>query len=330
MTTTVPGAGGVHPDPFDPTFVVIPAGSTRWLRAAASSAAAEAYRDALTLDGGTARDGVIDDLATFYGLDPVEVVRRCLNWEEWSTAEWFAADRFDHDAIKDFYRTTVSWSFDLLWYAYLQAEGHRYPVSAVVAHAVERELGSGARLLDFGGGVGVTGQMFHRLGHSVDIADIATGTLEFARYRLERRGDRPTLIDLNETALAVGVYDVVTAIDVLVHIPDLERTLRELHRVIRPDGLFFANVAARPNTPQNAQFLYDDELPVRRLIHRVGFEPVTRFDGMITMYRRVEPRGLAHAGRLARDAVALSPVRPLVSGALRRADRLWSRVRRSG
>ena len=322
-------SGGIHPDPLDPGFVApSDAGSTSWTRLVAGSAAATAFHDALTLGGGSVRDGVIDDLVTYYEIEPADVVRRCLRWEEWSTAEWFEAPRDDDDAIKDFYRTTVSWSFDLLWYAYLQAEGHRYPVSSVIAYVVEHELGPDARVLDFGGGVGVTGQMFHRLGHRVDVADIASGILGFTKYRLDRRGDHPTLIDLNDAALTSDSYDVVTAIDVLVHIPDLERTLRDLHGAMRPGGLLFANVTARPNTPQNAQFLYDDDLPVRRLIHRVGFEPVARFDGMITMYRRVDPVGWAHARRVARDVVALSRLRPVAARAVRRVDQFVWRARR--
>ena len=33
--------------------------------------------------------------------------------------------------LASFYQTTQSWAFDLLWFAYLQAEGYGYPTSVL-------------------------------------------------------------------------------------------------------------------------------------------------------------------------------------------------------
>jgi SAM-dependent methyltransferase len=210
-----------------------------------------------------------------------------------------------------FYKETRSWAFDLLWYAYLQAEGYSYPVSAAIAECLPPPRPN-ARHLDFGSGVGATSQLFARLGYETDLADISTSLLAFARFRIERRGERATYIDLNSAALVDARYDVITAIDTLVHVPDVPGTARLLHRALRPGGVLFANFDVRPKSEENAAFLYEDDLPLRWQLHRAGFEPEESLDGMITRYRRVEPAGVAHGLRGLRDAALLrSPARPL-------------------
>lgn len=303
---------GTHPDPLVDDLPPPEEPTTDAARRAVASPAMAAFRASLLRDGiDDVRTAVIDDLATHYRLDEDEVVRRCVNWEAQSTQEWHASPRETPEQIADFYRTTTSWSFDLLWYAYLQAERHMYPVSvAIVADLdVAGGLPDAVHHLDFGAGVAVTSQMMVRLGHTSVMADIATGIQRFAAFRHERRGDEIAAIDLNSEPVGEDRYDVVTAIDTLVHIPDVEAACRRLHASLRPDGLLYANFDVRPASPTNAPHLYEDDLPLRRMIQRVGFEPEASLDGMVTRYRRVEPSGAAHLARRARDQVLLGAPR---------------------
>ena len=160
---------------------------------------------------------------------------------------------------------------------------------------------------------GVTAQLFASLGCEVDLAGVSTSLLEFARFRLERRGVDARYLDLNRDRVPVDRYDVVTAIDTLVHVPDLAATVRDLHAAIRPGGHLLANFDVRPRTHENAWHLYSDDLPLRWTLHRAGFEPVESLDGQLLLYKRVEPKGTAHLARGMRDLVALrSPLRPAV------------------
>ena len=275
------------------------------------SAAQRQYRAALLRDGiDDVRAAVIDDLAAYFGFIPEECVQRCVNWEAWSVAEWQAHPRTSPEALADFYHTVQSWAFDLLWYAYLQAEGFAYPVAVAAAQTLPPPR-TGARHLDFGSGTGITSQLFQRLGYESDLADVSTSLLAFAGFRLARRGLSARRIDLNVEALSPRRYDVITAIDTLVHVPDVGETARLLHRALRPGGTLFANFDVRPPTAENAWHLYSDDLPLRWALQRAGFEPEASLDGMITRYRRVETDGLAHLLRGARDTVLLrSPLRP--------------------
>lgn len=74
-----------------------------------------AYRAGLGLSSQPdVRAAVVDDLSTYYLLDPQECVRRCVNWEAWSVEEWQSEDRSTPEGIRSFYNSTHSWSFDLL------------------------------------------------------------------------------------------------------------------------------------------------------------------------------------------------------------------------
>ena len=315
---------GLHIDPLDPsTPQPDQSGWSPRRRSAYTSSAMAFYRDALRLRGvSDIREAVLDDLGTHYGLSKQECVERCLHWEEWSVQEWSKGARSTKEEITDFYRSTKSWSFDLLWYGYLQAEGHANPVSVAIANTLVRSDLRTPSHLDFGSGVGTTSQLFRRLGYESSLADISTSLLEFARFRLERRGEAATFIDLTCQSLEPDRYDVITALDTLVHIPDLPVALTALHRALKPGGLLFANLDTRPATPENAWHLYSDDLPLRWQMHRTGFEPVGRMDHMVPQYRKVATTGLAHLMRGGRDYVLLkSPFRPIYRAVKRKVGR---------
>ena len=176
-------------------------------------------------------------------------------------------------ALLPFYNSTTSWSFDLLWYAYLESAGLAYPVAPAVAQVALRS-NTPRRHLDFGSGIGVGSQLFQALGYETTLADVSKTLLAFARFRLERRDIPATYIDLNDEQLPSRSFDVITAVDTLAHVPDVAATAAELHRALVPGGMLFANFDVRPRTRENAWHLYDDDLVPRWQLQRAGFEPV--------------------------------------------------------
>ena len=277
------------------------------------------YRDALCLPGSDdMRASILDDLSEYFRVTPDDALHLAKNWGEACVGEWQSA----RDPL-DFHRTTRSSSFSLLWYAYLQASGLNFPASAGIARSMQPLLEHAAHL-DFGSGIGVTSQLFARLGCETTLADVATKTLDFARFRLERRGQRATYLDLNREALPEARYDVVTAIDVLVHVPDFGATARALHRALKPGGLLYANIVV-PADPEAAPWhLYRDERPLRRALQIAGFEPVLRLSEHYgEIYTRVEDHGVVHTLRAARDAVQFSPLRSLARAVIGAQRHAW-------
>jgi SAM-dependent methyltransferase len=305
---------GLHPDPLDPREArPQPATWSERQQQAYASSEMQAYRAALYLEGcADVRTSILDDLSTYFGLSPAECVQRCLDWEQWSVREWSTRSRDSSESLTEFYRTTRSWAFDLTWYAYLQSEGFQYPVPVVIARALPIELARHrGRHLDFGSGIGDAGQLFAGLGFETTLADISTSLLNFARFRLERRGARAEYLDLNAVSPLPAHYDFATAIDTLVHVPDLSSTAALLHDAIRPGGYLFANFDVRPPTPENAWHLYQDDVPLYWQLQRAGFEPILNLDRRIMCFQRVDTAGVAHRLRGVRDSVLLcGPLRP--------------------
>ncbi|MFN8635095.1 MAG: class I SAM-dependent methyltransferase [Chloroflexota bacterium] len=301
---------GQHPDPLAPDAQPPDPATLApgWVSALASREM-ERYRAALALpDQPDVRAAILDDLSAYYQMDREECVRRCLDWESWSVEEWRERDRSTESGLRDFYNTTHSWSFDLAWYAYLQAEGYVYPTSV----AVSQLLGPpdrAPRCLDFGSGVGDAAQLLVELGYTVDLADVSQTLLAFARWRLERRGQQAGYIDLNDATVPPHTYDAILAKDVLAHVPNFGETVTMLHRALRPGGLLITNFDTRPPSPENAWHLYSDDLPLRRALQDIGFEQAGAVDGYLMVYRRVPPAGLAHIVRRARNAVMFGPPR---------------------
>jgi SAM-dependent methyltransferase len=292
----------------------------------------EAYRAGLRLGDTTdVRAALLDDLSTYFGMSPEECVRRCIDWEHWSLTEWQAKPRDSSESLTEFYQTTRSWAFDLTWYAYLQAEGFHYPVGVMIAQALPAALRARrGRHLDFGSGIGDASQLFGRLGFETELADISTSLLAFARFRLERRGESASYLDLNVAEPGAGQYDFITAIDTLVHVPDFSATASMLHRALKPGGYLFTNFDVRPPTPENAWHLYEDDLPLYWQLQRTGFEPVQDLDRRIACYRRVEPVGVAYQVRGVRDTVLLrSPLRPVYRSARAMLSTVLDRIRNS-
>jgi SAM-dependent methyltransferase len=302
----LPSSQGVH---IDPATTAEP-NPNLWpgvRRAAWFSKEMGLFRECLRYGDLDVRNSVLDDLSQFYHLSPEESLQRCLHWEEWSINEWHAGNRATNDGLRDFYNSVQSWSFDLLWYAYLQATGFGFPASVVVArYALEKF--SGGRHLDFGSGVGVTSQLFARLGFDTTCADVSKTLLEFAHWRIARRGDRAGILDLNHASLGKEQYDVVTAVDTLTHVPDFDATVRELHESIRPGGFLFTNFDVRKKGVEgSAWHLYEDAFDLEYRLRRIGFVRRANLAGAIRCYERTDPASIVHQIRGLRDRVTLRP-----------------------
>ncbi len=306
------GEQGVYLDPAG----LPPVDTVDWgerQRDAYASPEMETFRAALRLGELSVRDSILDDLATFHAISADEARDTCLGWEQLSVEEWTRSGASDSDVGRvAFYRTTQSWSFDLSWWAYLQAEG-RADASNVMALRFAQQHAPGRRHLDFGSGIGITSQLFARSGWTSTSADLSSTLLDFARHRHTRRDETITHLDLHDRGLPAGAYDVVTAIDTLAHVPDVYETCRQLHAALGPDGVLVANFDIRAPAAGTAWHLYTDALRPLFELRRAGFVPIGPVGYGLTGYRKVRAHGVRHAARTVRAwAVLVSPARRLV------------------
>lgn len=254
----------------------------------------EVWRESFVLNGfDDPVDSALYELSLYFGVSEDEARERCLNWEKDSVAEWEAADRTTSDGLLKFYHTTQSWIFDTVWYHAQQYHGNQPAESVMIAQRFSSVRPG--RHLDFGSGPGSTSLFFHRLGWQVALADISTTLLAFARWRFAQRGLAADFYDLNTQDLPAEQFDLITACDVMVHVPDPTAALRQLHRALKPGGLLVFNVDARPRKSRETQWhLYTHAYPVLRPVRGVGFQRLSRLEFFHT-YRKIKPRSPAKA-----------------------------------
>jgi GT2 family glycosyltransferase len=110
-----------------------------------------------------------------------------------------------------FYRRSEAYLYDLTAFA---MSGTKLPYHRVLRGLV----GVGARLLDFGCGIGADGLRLLERGYRVEFADFDNPSLAFLRWRLAQRGLQAPVHVLGEAP--EGPYDLAYAFDVLEHVDD--------------------------------------------------------------------------------------------------------------
>jgi SAM-dependent methyltransferase len=293
---------GVHVDP-----TLNPLSSRAWhpdIATALASPEMAIYVSALTVGDDDVRTSILQELSDYHGYTPEECLRRCLHWEDWSVEEWAAADRTTREGIQEFYQSVQSWAFDLMWYAYLQSTGDGYPAS-VIAARFAKSIGTARDHLDFGSGTGTTAQLFVRLGFRTTMADISEPLLKYAAWRMDRHGDRAAQIHLTAEKLPTDAYDVITALDTLVHVTDFDETARDLNRAVRLGGYLLANFDIREDAHGSQWHLYNDVYDVEHRLRAAGFVRTHDFAGITNCYRAVDPTRPAFKLAMAADTAVL-------------------------
>ncbi|MGE0128626.1 MAG: class I SAM-dependent methyltransferase [Blastocatellales bacterium] len=196
------------------------------------------WREALLLPGeNDLVESGLRELSEYSGISREEARRACENAIAESKREWESAPRRTHDQIVDFYRRTRSYLFEHIWWHVADVETNAANVE-LLNHALRR----GAReYLDFGSGVGSNAILFAKHGFSVTLADVSETMLDFARWRLERRGLAANFINLNQQPLPRDQFDFVTAVDVCEHLSEPEAAINRIAQSLKAGGAFVFN-----------------------------------------------------------------------------------------
>lgn len=119
-------------------------------------------------------------------------------------------------------------------------EGRRRVVRRVLDDYLPEPQGAERSILDVGCG---TGAMLHELETYGAVTGV-DGDREAVRFCRERGFDDVRLLDSQRLPWPEETFDVVTAFDVIEHIDDDVGTLREIRRVLRPEGSLVLTVPA--------------------------------------------------------------------------------------
>ena len=96
----------------------------------------------------------------------------------------------------------------------------------------------GNSVLDIGIGTGQSSEALQRAGCKVTGIDISAKMLEIAKKKFPKFKLYKADIENNLPALKDKKFDIVVAIGVLEFVNDIEKVLRKVHKLLKPDGLF--------------------------------------------------------------------------------------------
>ena len=195
--------------------------------------------------------------------------------------------------------------------------GHRGMVPGLAARYF-KEFAGARKILDVGCGTGEFGR--HRPSPDVEIhgVDVDAGAVERAQ-----RFETAICLDLETAPLPyeAASFDGVLAKDILEHVHDPGRLVREIHRVLRPGGVLVASVVmAKPRavwsdythvrgfTERAARMLLEDAGFSVGAVWPMGGVPLSsrlRFVGLVPYLLRLP--GFAHAWASSWELKATKP-----------------------
>jgi len=121
--------------------------------------------------------------------------------------------------------------------ALLRAENKAW--SPWIIDEIEKRCHSSVKVLDIGCGAGFLSNPLAKAGHKVTGIDLSKESLLIAESKDETKRCHYLYGNALDLPFADESFDVITAMDILEHVEDPEKLVKEAARVLRPGGLFF-------------------------------------------------------------------------------------------
>lgn len=183
----------------------------------------------------------------------------------------YLGDAYDEERLRDYdgqlerelteigdeqalYRTSQAYLYNLTAFAMT-------PTKRPYLELVARLVAPGARILDYGAGIGSDGLELIEAGYRVEFADFDNPSAEYLRWRLERRGLRAAIHDI-DAGVPEG-FDLAYAFDVVEH---SERPLELIGEMEARARIVVVNLLEP--VPGETELHHD--LPVSRLVLRAA------------------------------------------------------------
>jgi GT2 family glycosyltransferase/2-polyprenyl-3-methyl-5-hydroxy-6-metoxy-1,4-benzoquinol methylase len=171
----------------------------------------------------------------------------------------------EEEAVGDeatFYRTSRMYLYDLTAFA---MTGTKVPY----LQDLRRFVAKGARLLDWGCGIGTDGLRLTGAGYSVAFVDFDNPSTRYLRWRLERRGIDAPVYDVERDEIPGG-FDAAYSFDVIEHIDDPFAFLEGLERRARIVAVNFLE-------PETGDTHLHKPLPIRSLLEHAERRGLIRY-----------------------------------------------------
>ena len=185
----------------------------------------------------------------------------------------YLGDAYDHTRLER-WQETVNEELEQIGdeqQLYRSSQAYLYNLTAFAMSATKdpylemlcAHLPAGARVLDYGCGIGSDGLRLIEAGYEVAFADFANPSVEYLRWRLAHRGHEARIYDLDREA--PRGHDLAYAFDVIEHVDDAVGFLQAMESVADLVLVNFLEDDACEDEPHHRT------LPIGRLVrHAVG------------------------------------------------------------
>lgn len=121
----------------------------------------------------------------------------------------------------------------LKWIPFMQSGGYPF-----LTRYVDMKGLKGKKVLDIACGTGVLTEQFCRMGAEVTAIDLTHKAVELTKKRLALHHLEANVIqgDAQQMPFADNTFDYVCAWGCLMHMPQTEKAISEIHRVLKPGG----------------------------------------------------------------------------------------------
>jgi len=136
------------------------------------------------------------------------------------------------------------------------------------------DLRPNSRILELGCGPGFLWQKnLDRIppDWTITLSDFSPGMLQEAQHNLRDSGPNFSflVIDAQTIPLETSRFDAVIANNMLYHVPDRQRALSEIHRVLKPDGYFYASTIGEESFSEMKRLI--EQTSLTPWAERLGF-----------------------------------------------------------
>ncbi len=202
--------------------------------------------------------------------------------------------------IRGFWEQGPPMSFIGEKFSYEEKRKFRYSLQDYMPDTFKFDGFVGKKILDLGCGAGIDSAEFARSGASVTSADFSETAVQSTRELLREAGLPEQVVQADATALLFedNTFDCVYSFGVLHHIPDVEKALAEIKRVLKPGGLVMAMLYNRDSLLYGYSIVYLRGVKQKQLDKMTMDELLARYserreDNPYTRaYTKTEAKGL--------------------------------------
>lgn len=142
------------------------------------------------------------------------------------------------------------------------------------------------KFLDFGAGIGSNGLLFNKYGFKVTLADISDAMINYAKWRLHRRGVMAQFIDLKKQELPTEYFECATAIEVLEHTVNPVAMMKKIRDSLRKGGYVLATTPFY-NDPERPQHIVNN-IATAKEFEKIGMEFVLeKSDELYRIFKKI-------------------------------------------